>query len=153
MGWTQNREGYIIMDIVIITEGAKRKLASGATVTYPVGWSGDVPDDDARGFIAERRARAATGSAVTFTNEETAVLKAAAQQALAGAAGAGETVDPETGEITRETEQTPAEILASMTFTEVKAIAKQHDISVKVGRTRAKIEADILAALAAQPAA
>lgn len=74
------------------------------TRNYPAGWEGEVDDDLAGHWIAQGSA-APTAVAVTkpvaLTEQETAVLKAAAQQAIAAAQAqaAGEQVDPDTGEI------------------------------------------------------
>jgi hypothetical protein len=137
-------------------KACKRKMASGAEQTYPEGWSGDVPDADAKRFIAEGRAHALAGGASSeLTAEETAVLKAAAQQALAatlaGGQSGGETVDPETGEISDEGSQDPADVLASMTRKELDALAKQNNVKY-TARKRADVEADLLALIEANPA-
>jgi len=138
------------MNVTIIAEGASRKLPSGASMSYPLGWNGDVPEADALRFIREGRAQASVDLTGDFSVQEKAVLKAAAQQAIAAAqAGAGETVDPETGEILGGDEASDAEVLASMTFAEVKALAKQKGVKY-TARKRADIEADILAKLAAE---
>lgn len=132
---------------------------------YPAGWKGEVDDTIAAGWIRTGAAEAIGGDAtkpVEFTNEERAVLKGAAQQALAQSLArqaSSETIDPATGEVTvtpvddgGEAEQTPAEVLASMTFAEVNELAKQHNVKV-VGVKRAVIEKGILDALAAEQSA
>jgi hypothetical protein len=132
---------------------------------YPAGWQGEVDDTTARGWIkagAAEEIGADTSKPVEFTNEERAVLKGAAQQALAQAIArqaSSETIDPATGEVTvtpvddgGEAEQTPAEVLASMTFAEVKALAKQYGVKI-VGVKRPAIEKAILDKLAAEQGA
>jgi len=121
---------------------------------YPAEWKGEVDDALANAWIGKGSAVPLADDAskpVELTDQEKAVLKAAAQQAIAAAqGGAGETVDPETGEITGgDNEPSDAEVLASMTFAEVKALAKQKGVKY-TARKRADIEADILAVLAAE---
>ena len=131
---------------------------------YTVDWSGEVDDVLATAWIKKGSAVRTTAKAAKpkLTDAETAVLKAAAQQALKGT---GESVDPETGEVldddsasdagddgdaSREDgKQSPAEVLASMTRKELDALAKQHGIRA-TARSRKDVEADILAKLAAE---
>lgn len=153
------------MDVTILKPGCTIPLASGAEESYPVKWSGNVPDHYGETWIAEGKAERVAGAQAFpgFTEDEAFVLKAAAQQAIAvaNAAAEGLTVDPETGEVvdaenTGEAarKQSPAEVLASMTFEEIKALAEQNGIKTnRVGR--AKLEAALLAKIeaAAAPAA
>jgi hypothetical protein len=135
------------------------RISKRETKNYVVDWEGEVDDEIGVKWIASGSAVRLADEAkpAVLTDQETRVLKAAAQQALA-AAQAGETVDPETGEVLDEDdadsddgEQTDAEVLASMTAAELKALAKQLGVKT-TARKRADIEADILAARAAAAA-
>lgn len=94
------------MDVLCIAP-CKRKLPSGATVTHPLNWSGEVPEADGLRWISEgtaQRIGAVLQPGQQFTADQAAVLAYVADEAIrqaieANAAG-GEQVDPETGEIT-----------------------------------------------------
>lgn len=74
------------MDVQMI-EKRSVPLASGATQTYPAGWSGSVPTEFGAQWVAEGAAIPLLGaSAHGFTPEQHAVLAYAADQALAIAA-------------------------------------------------------------------
>lgn len=160
------------MEVLILKPGCKRKLPSGAEQSYPVAWSGDVPHEAAAGWIAEGKAERLAGASFSgLTAEETQVLKVAAQHALgivaqhqANEADAGETIDPETGEIitsedldesgegeseAAETDVDEALKLEDLTVTELRGLAKSRDIK-NTSRMR---EAELIAALTAPPAA
>lgn len=159
------------MEIVIVAEGAKRKLASGATQSYPVNWSGDVPDADARRFIEEGRAQPATGAISDFSADEKLALKVLAQhtlQAAADAVSSGEndagddandegddaTVkaaggDEEQGEVEPDPDgQDPADVIRALSKEDLHALAKSRNVRF-VARSRADIEADLIAQIAA----
>lgn len=127
----------------------KEVVSSVTTKHYPVDWVGEVPDQLATEWISAGTAVALHQHDVpALTAQETAVLKGAAQQIIAAvqAGDSGETVDPETGEITPA--QSPAETLASLTATELKALAKQHGVKT-TARRRADIEAELLTKITA----
>jgi len=137
--------------------------------TYPAGWSGEVDDTLAKAWLKKRTAERLPDEAAEpkLTDEETLVLKQAAQAAMAAAKGKDETddetFDPETGELDDAGggeaeadegdgggEQTAAETLASMEFEELKALAKQHDVTTHRVKREA-IEAALLAKLEPAP--
>lgn len=115
---------------------------------YPADWRGEVDDARAVEWIRSGSAVAIdadAGKPIELTNDEKAVLKGAAQAILSGMQQPDETVDPETGEITDGASggpQSPAEVLASMTWPELKKLAKQHEITAT---KRVDIEAALLA--------
>lgn len=114
----------------------KEVISSTTTTTYPAEWIGEVRDEVAALWIEAGTAVSLhQHDAPALTAEETAVLKAAAQQALAA-----------TGELSPK--QVSAEALARMDKKELDALAKQGGIKT-VGVRRAAIEAAILAKIQA----
>lgn len=85
-----------------------------SSVTYPENWVGDVPDDRGEKLIKSGNAELATdaGEPAVLTDQETQVLKAAAQTAIAEA------------ETTERVEQ-----LKAMTVKDLKALAKEMGLS------------------------
>ncbi len=68
----------------------ERALASGAKQTYPKGWEGAVPRELGELWIKHGRAVEVVIEAGTFTPEQTAVLRTAADQISNAQADAGE---------------------------------------------------------------
>lgn len=132
------------------------RLSKRETKVYQVDWAGEVDDTLARKWIAEGSAVALvddTSKPVELTNEEKAVLKAAAQQALAGviAQAGGETVDPETGEVLPA--QSVAEIVASLTDDEIADLATAKGVKVAKNAKRPAIEKALVKKIEAEQAA
>lgn len=71
------------MEVRILKAGAKRKLASGAEQSYPVGWTGQVPDDVALVWAQARIADVVVVQGSQFTELQAAVLGAAADEIIA----------------------------------------------------------------------
>ncbi|MGE0022105.1 MAG: hypothetical protein AB7S70_00550 [Hyphomicrobium sp.] len=138
-----------------ILKAASVRLDTINSTNYPDGWEGDVADLIGAELVKSGHAvRVATQPAQLkpgqqFTDEQAAVLASAANQALAvvAAQAAGETVDPETGEI-----QTVAEVLAGLEAGELKEFAKTKGVKT-VARKRAAIEADLVRIIEAEQAA
>ncbi len=143
------------MDVQMI-EKRSVQLASGATHTFPAGWTGQVPNDIAAQWIGEGAAVSVLGnSAQGFTPEQHAILALVADetlrlagehQALQGGEG-----DPTGGEPTDTDEQEtedPAELqLDDLTKVElVELAAGRIDGAARMNK------ADLVAALKALPA-
>jgi len=118
--------------------------------TFPKGWAGEVDDTVARGWIKRGAAEelpADETQPVEFSEIEKAVLKAVARQAI-DAVNGDEQVDPDTGEVSEQ--KTVAEVLADLTFAELKEFAKTKGVT---SRKRADIEADLVKLIEAEQAA
>lgn len=147
------------MEVRILKPGCTRTLPSGAEQSYPVNWSGDVPDANARKWIAEGKA-VSVGAQVRITSED--VVDDESKEAFDPATGeitgpekhegAGEgeegsegeeAFDPETGEILETEKQ-----LEEFTVVELRAMAKERGIR-NTSRMR---EAELIAAIQAHDA-
>lgn len=70
------------MDVLMLKE-RRVTLPSGATQTFPAGWSGDVPDLEARQWVEEgaaERLSPAAPVAAPFTPRQAAILAGAADE-------------------------------------------------------------------------
>lgn len=115
------------MEVTIKAAGAARKLASGAKQSFPIGWTGDLPEEVALQFIAEGKADAVAGAG-SFTAEQHEFLRAFADETMrqardviasidddAGGVPANvEYVDPLTGEIADVLEDAAGELPAEI---------------------------------------
>jgi hypothetical protein len=160
------------MDVLCLAP-CKRKLVSGATVTHPKDWSGDVPDEDARRWIAEGTAQPLGGilqPGQQFTPDQAAVLAHVAQNALDIIAQQGANGDPEpepeadgdddngegaeaesdddTADAAAGESQDPADILKAMEKDDLYELAKSRGVRT-VARKRVDIEADLLKQISA----
>lgn len=70
------------MEIKILADGCERRLPSGATQTYPIGWAGDVSEEAALRWIGEGKAEAIGGEAA-LSPSQLEFLKAFAEHAMA----------------------------------------------------------------------
>jgi hypothetical protein len=77
---TKKRENA--MEIRVIAEGCERKLPSGATQSFPIGWNGEVADETALRWVAEHKAELIGGEA-SLSPDHLAFLRAFAEHAMA----------------------------------------------------------------------
>jgi len=138
------------MDITVVADKLEMPLPSGAKQSFPKNWSGSVPDDfGADALKAGKAILTATVQSTEFSNEQKAILKAAADQILAQQAAltaaqqttpppAVEAINPETGEP-----------LEDMTVAQLVELAETLEIEGGKKLKKAELIAAIVAALTA----